>query len=107
MGDGQVIEQFPPRFLPRQGDNPPMVVNERAYLKCGCTVAVGIRTDSHEAAAGAMPCSPDHFPLMNMFLLLLKESLINPQPVPLVGVCDELLKTAERMHRKNEAERSE
>jgi hypothetical protein len=82
------------RMLSQGQGRPMLMANQKAYLACDCTVWVGIRADNHETASLAWPCCPDHAPLMKRFNELLLDSLKNPQPVPLVDVCELLLEKA-------------
>lgn len=82
---------------------PLMLIDKSAYLRCGCTVHAGLRLDKedpatgdYEAATGAVPCSSEHHGLVDHFNLLLRESLVDPQPdVLLIDVVAELLGQAE------------
>lgn len=69
----------------------PIIVGPKAYLECGCSVVVGLRTDTKEAATAATSCSPEHRDLMARFNLALGDSLVNPTERPLLDVVDEIL----------------
>jgi hypothetical protein len=75
---------------------PPITDRERVSLDCGCTVIVGLRTDTTppEPAVACLRCGPDHLELMERFHLALTDSLVNPSARPLIDIVDELLEGA-------------
>lgn len=75
-------------------DHPALMVRERAYLECGCTVWVGQRWDNLEVATSVGSCSRAHEEIPKVFNVLLFDSLEDPEDEDLVVVCERLLKQA-------------
>jgi hypothetical protein len=94
-----LIERLPsPKgwTIPPSEGSPPLLSKERAYLECGCSAYVGIRTDRSppEDALVTRACSVEHHPMMTDFIHRYVESLESPQDRPAVEVADEILAIA-------------
>lgn len=94
-----MVEAFTARVLTAPG-RPTLVVNQRAYLECGCQCLVGVRIDRRppELCTLAGHCSEEHRQLTAHFVLLFRESLVEPRPDRIVDVADELLEQAQRYY---------
>lgn len=88
-----MIETFRPKILQGGSRSDPVVLTEtRAFLECGCSGYVGIRTDRGELVAVLRPCTGRH----DRRIQVVQEALIEmlrsaPSERPLVEVVDELL----------------
>ena len=82
------------RFRPRRHGH--LITRERASLKCGCAIYVGINAENGEASTGATPCCDLHVLIVERANGLLRESLSHPSHRPLVDVCAQFLAQAER-----------
>jgi hypothetical protein len=82
------------RFRPMRHGH--LITRERAVLKCGCAIYVGINVANGEAATGAEACCDLHTLITDRANGLLIESTAHPTNRPLVDVCAQLLAQAER-----------
>lgn len=73
------------------------MVNQRAYLECGCSVWVGVRLDTQEPVTFATPCTSAHLPVMKRYNDLFRWSVADGgTDRPLLEVIDELLAESSR-----------
>lgn len=88
------VEVFPVRLVPAQQGYPALLVNERAYVECGCTCAVGRRLDNNEPALALFPCGePGHGDVMAYLQAIYVASLGKPEYGDRLGVdvADEIM----------------
>lgn len=82
-------------WIDRQpGDLPPCLFNQRAFVECGCSVYLGVRTDTSppETVTLGVPCGPFHRARMERFNDLMRWSLADGgTDRPLVDVVEDLL----------------
>lgn len=69
----------------------PDLVGYKTSIECGCCVIVGLRTDNHEPATAACPCSAAHKPVMAEFNRRMAASLDHPLDLELIEVCNTIL----------------
>lgn len=88
-----MVEEIPQGIL-IDPPNPVMIVNERVYRECGCSLFIGVRVDKMEPATNAASCCDEHDQAIGHFNLLLMESLAAPQDRLLADVAEELMDQA-------------
>ena len=86
------IQRFKPMLLAGY-----LNTKERAVLRCGCCIFVGINSDTQAASTAAQPCSEAHEVITDLASEILRGWLPLPPGRPLVGACrDALTKAAKQ-----------